>query len=375
MQFTHKFTENFYGTVPRMDDSKAFEVMVRKDTPAKLGGVNYTSDETLWNYYPLMAEWQGRVIDASTGQYEIQIGTIKQMVESFQRGDQTGEAGQPIGVDYEHKTYTEGGGKFIGYVLDVREYTGEIATYTAQDVRIVKENPENTSYLMAKIAWLADGYELVKSGSLPYPSVVFTEDNNFVTMGIPTITGNPADKAVPAIVACKAKIIELEETNVNRDQLMTALMEYINTLDDTALQALYDQLLNSAPTEEATPEAKDNADVLDMLKQIMDKLSTTAAKAEDEGEIAARAELIKNGVLPDVASKLSANFKGINKDESIVCAKSYIEKNPPVKLGSHINNALPEPETYEGLIKKFKGEGMDILKASQKARETLKGDN
>jgi phage I-like protein len=382
-----QFSESFYGSIPRVDPSKGYDKPVR-GTPARIAGVNYTSDENLWGYFPLLICWPGKVLHASTGDYTIRAGLAQKIVDSFKKGDDTGEKTEPLGIDTEHAIYRgEGNTSYNGYIVDELVTSAVIETYTAGGVKVVKDEAEGTETVMGKIAWLDDGYKLIESGTMPYMSIVFNDDNGNVTQGKPTITSNPADTELPAMVVCSKKVRCQLDTNVAKiNELVLTLTEE----QQNALIAQLEEMIKSGgnpPAETPPAEPAANKAFEAFAKEITDKLedfkkilSSKQVPATDEGVIAAKEELIKAGYLPNVASEHANQFSGIKPENAVLCAKAWLTTNKAPQLGSQLFTAKEDyPEDIAEHARQIRasakkeGRTMLIKESLDKAKE-LRGD-
>jgi len=338
-----QFNESFYGAIPRIDPSKGVDTAVYK-TPARIAGVNYTDDESLWGYFPLLICTPGKILHAASGDYTIKAGLASKIVASFERGDDTGSPREPLGVDTEHAIYTDGDGRdkrYNAYIVDEKVTASPINTYTMAGVKVTKDVAEGSETIMGKIAWLDDGYKLVESGTMPYMSIVFSDDKGEIIQGKPTITSNPADTQLPALVVCSMK------EGINLETIIAQINEVLPTLTEQQLQALLDQLkgapTDATPPAETTPASKE-FDFATAFSKLSEEIKAMAAaketlSKEDAGVIAAKEELIKAGYLPNVASEHANQFSGIKPENAVICAKSWLEKNKAPQLGSQLFTA------------------------------------
>lgn len=358
-----QYSEDFFGTVPRIDESRAYEKPVR-NSPAHIAGVNYTDNNDYWGWFPMLICHKGKVLHASSGDYVMPEGLAQKIVDSFNRGDDTGTPLEPLGIDLEHAIYDPKADAkdkiYNGYIVAEKASNEQIITYTASGVRVSKDLPPDAQTVWGLIAWLPEGLELVKAGQVPYVSIVFGEqEDGTVLQGKPTITGNPADTQLPAMVVCNRNTLEAN----NMDTIIAGIVEKLKTItDENTLQALstyIDQVISgqtSEPPAEAPPAAA-NKEFEALAKDIAEIKALLATKIElsktvDNGVIAAKEELIKAGYLPNIASEHANQFSGIKPENAVICAKKWLETNKPPQLGSQISNAAPAyPEDFTAHVK------------------------
>lgn len=370
--------KEYFGTKPRTDLSKQDIVCVFGNIQLKLTGTNYTNDENLWNYLPVLGAWPGRFISTSTGDYTFKEGDIDKMVASFDNV-------KLLPVDINHKRE-----EAVGYVLDVKAFDGDLITYTSDGQQVLMDKPQGAGVLMMKIGLNDTGQYLLREGRDIYPSAVWTIDCNLET---PTLCIDPADELMPALIMAATKgaskmTESKEEIKVKREALTKylatkqekklvfkaidsaspsyqPLMDMINKMTEEDATMLLD-ILNQQFTPETPPtEAKEELTaekVLEIVNKAIDeKMKPQATDKPDEGELAARLAYIAEGLPSETVLKEAVMFKGVKSDEVKTTLKARFDR---IKTFNG-KSAVKEEVNPETLIAK----GINPAEAFRQSRE------
>lgn len=375
-------TTTFIGSIPRLDYTKAALVNIRSGIPAFVPGYNYTTSEEFWGYFPLLACWQGRVLEHMNGAYTMPAGLCDKIVASFFKGDATGGNLEPIPIDKDHATYQAGmESNALGYIIGVKKYVGQIITFDAQNNAIQAQIPEGAEIVMARMALLESGVSLVESGQTPYASIVFEEmKDGSIKLGSPTLCVRPADKVQPALVAASSPTQKKEDVKaMDKAQMIAQITNLLQSKELPDLQKVLDMLGQVATPEEPKTPEEFSADKVEKIaslaaSKVLESLkAATPPPAPQAPEVAARAVYLSKGVPENVIHEEITQkklFSGMTNTE----AKDVAEKRATILLtATGIIGGAPKPKetTVAALAGKFIAEGKDVLTACEMARKEL----
>ena len=312
-----------FGVVPFKDESKQQEVDIR-GAKAIIPGVNYVEDspEEFWGYYPIFGAWEGRVMNETP----VHPSIIPKLVDSFNNGYHNAGVADPLPIDNGHSSYEGGPQEALGYIVAVKECSGDkIITYTSSGAMVKRGLPEGTSYLMGQIAWLPEGAEKVASGQLPYISIAYQEENGIIVLQRPGLCTAPADESLPALTFTKENKMDENKMIDTNDPVYQAVLQALQAMTPEELQKVMDFLSGVTPQTETQTEPQSLND--EKITEILTKAFTPLIQQEfaklapqpvqekelTEGEVAAMTAMFEAGVPAEKVESELKSFKMFSK--------------------------------------------------------------
>ena len=380
-------TTTFDGSIPRLDYTKAELRNLRSGTPTFVPGYNYTESDDFWGYFPLLACWEGRILEHMNGVYTMPAGLCDKIVSSFYKGDATGGNMEPIPIDKDHATYQASmESSAIGYIIGVKKYVGKIITYDAQNNPVQAQIPDGAEVVMVKMALLESGVSLIESAQTPYASIVFEEmKDGSIKLGSPTLCVRPADKTQPPLVAASSPKNTKEDIKaMDKAQMIAQITTLLQSKEIGDLQMILDMLgQTQPPPAPAGSPANEEA--------FTDKVASLAAEKVLEGlkaatpppapvqpqtpEVAARAVYLAQGVPETVIHEEITQkklFSGMTsgKAEEVAKQRAVILLTAAGKApGSQQKDGCG---TFQEVAMRFMAKGSNALEAAELARKELK---